>query len=224
MDWILLAGVSLLLFCIRDGWLLAVCEPTRRWQWRAAWSAVQSICFVSLGLAAESVSRDRAHAFLREPMFWGPAVAIHLALWAAFTFIGRGKQARAAGHALMLLPTPMFLFAAGALVWLSLTRTALFSGWSAGVAVAMAWIGVVLIGSAWHSRSGPDSGKALEFAATVNLSALLLIPIQQSAESQSGLAEQPVDWLATLLPLGLTASLIALSYLFHRFRSARRSV
>ncbi|MBM3798364.1 MAG: hypothetical protein FJW31_30990 [Acidobacteria bacterium] len=62
-----------------------------------------------------------------------------------------------------------------------------------------------------------------QFAAAANLSAVLLIPIQQSSDTQSGIADPPMDWAATLLPLALTASLILLSSLFHRFRSSRRA-
>jgi hypothetical protein len=223
MDWLLLAGASLLLFFVRDIVLLAASPASTRSRHWPVWAAVQLGVFIALGWIAESVPRERAYAFLREPFFWMPAVAIHGVLWMLFTWARRRNRPGATAAWIALLPPPMFVFGAGALVWLALTRTGHFEGWSAGAAVGVVWIASVLSAAAWRSRTGANAGVALQFAATTNLSATLLIPIQQSSDTQSGIAEQPIDWIATLLPLGLVASLILLSFLFHRFRSARRA-
>lgn len=221
MDCVLLAGVSLLLFYVRDVLLLAAAAPRDRRRFWLAWAGVQALSFLALGLAAESVSRDRAYGMLREPRFWMPAVAIHVALWVAFTWLRRSERLEQRAAWAALLPPPMSLFANGALVWLALTRTGFSEGLTIGAAVGGAWIATVLGAAAWHARRAGDGGRALEFAATANLSAVLLIPIPPTTDSDSGIAAQPIDWAATLLPLGLTASLILLSFVFHRFRSAR---
>lgn len=223
MDWLLLAGAGLLLFFVRDVLLLASSPVSLRCRLWLVWAAVQLGVFIALGCIAELVPRERAYAFLREPLYWGPAVALHGLLWMLFTWARRRSRSGAMIVWIAALPAPMFVFAAGAVVWLVLTRTGHFEGWSAGAAVGLVWIALVLSAAAWRSRAGVDAGAALQFGAATNLSAALLIPIQQSSDTQSGIAEQPIDWAATLLPLGLTASLIALSFLFHRFRSSRRA-
>lgn len=219
MDWFLLTAAGVALFLARDAALLAS-APVAPLPMRAAWAAVQGVLFLGLGLAAESISRDQAYAILRDPRFWMPAVAIHFALWAAIYF-GRRHTAFARGVWLIaLIPSPVPMFCGGACVWIALTRTGALEGWSAGVAVGAAWIGTVLASAA---RFRPAADAALQFAATSNLSAILLIPIQQQSGEGSGVAEQPIDWIAALLPLALTGSLVLLSYLFHRHRSGRRS-
>ncbi|MBM3788178.1 MAG: hypothetical protein FJW30_27885 [Acidobacteria bacterium] len=222
MDWLLLVGAGLLVYFVREVLLLAAAPvATRTKQW-TVWAACQWIVFTVLGWAAESVPRNQAHALLRSPWFWEPAVAVHLVLWAIFTLLRRREQPEPALRWARLFPPPMALFAGGALVWLALTRTGYFEGWSAGLAVGTVRIAAVFLGAmVWRGRAEVDT--ALQFAAAANLSAVLLIPIQQSSDTQSGIAEQPIDWAATLLPLALTASLILLSFLFHRFRSSRRA-
>lgn len=222
MDWLLLVGAGLLVYFVREVLLLAAAPlATRTRQW-AVWAACQWIVFAMLGWAAESVPRNQAYALLRNVWFWAPAVAIHVVLWAVFTRLRRRPQPAQPMRWAGLFPPPMALFAGGALVWLALTRTGYFEGWCAGLAVGTVWIAAVLLGAmVWRGRADVDA--ALQFAAAANLSAVLLIPIQQSSDTQSGIAEQPIDWAATLLPLALTASLILLSFLFHRFRSSRRA-
>jgi len=222
MDWLLLVGAGLLVYFVREVLLLAAVPVAGRARHWFVWAACQWIAYGLLGWTAESVPRDKAYALLRSPWFWAPAVATHVVLWAIFTLLRRRPQPDRRMLWTGLVPSPMSLFAGGALIWLALTRTGYFEGWSAGLAVGSAWVAAVLLGAAaWRSRA--DAGAALQFAAAANLSAVLLIPIQQSSDTQSGIAEQPIDWAATLLPLGLTVSLILLSFLFHRFRSSRRA-
>jgi hypothetical protein len=222
MDWLLLVGAGLLVYFVREALLLAVAPADARARQWAAWAACQLSIFCLLGWAAESVPRTQAYALLRSPWFWAPAVAVHLVLWAIFTLLRRRPQPDRYTHWASLVPPPMSVFAGGALVWLTLTRTGYFDGLSAGLAVGAIWTAAVFLGALLFCGRA-DSDTALQFAATANLSAVLLIPIQQSSDTQSGIAEQPIDWTATLLPLGLTASLVLLSFLFHRFRSSRRA-
>ena len=222
MDWLLLIGAGLLVQFVREVLMLAAVPVAGRAMHWFVWAGCQWITYGLLGWAAEPVPRDMAYALLRSPWFWVPAVAIHVVLWAIFTRLRRRPQPDRPMLRTGLVPSPMSLFAGGALTWLVLTRTSYFEGWSAGLAVGSAWVAAVLLGAAaWRSRA--DARAALQFAAAANLSAVLLIPIQQSSDTQSGIAEQPIDWAATLLPLGLTVSLILLSFLFHRFRSSRRA-
>jgi len=64
------------------------------------------------------------------------------------------------------------------------------------------------------------NGNEMEFSATANLTAILLIPLQQQG-GQATPPEMPVDWVAGLLPLAAVASVVALSFAVHRYRSSR---
>lgn len=219
MDWFLLAAAGAALFLARDIALLAPGTPAGM---KGVWAGLQFTLFLALGFAAESLSRDQAYAILRDPRFWIPAAVIHFCLWAAM-FFGRRRPSFARNSwRFALIPAPVQVFCAGAFVWIALTRASFLEGWSAGAAVGAVWIATVL--GAASIRRPANSDSALQFAATANLSAILLIPIQQQSGEGSAVAEQPIDWIAALLPLALTGSLVLLSFLFHRHRSARRSV
>lgn len=219
MDWFLLAAAGAALFLARDTALLASGLTARM---TITWAAAQMISFVALGLAAESLSRDQAYGIPRDPRFWMPAVAVHFLLWAAIFFGRKWRMLTRKAWLIALIPAPVPVFCAGAFVWTALTKASFLEGWSAGVAVGAVWIATVL--GAASIRRPANSDSALQFAATANLSAILLIPIQQQSGEGSAVAEQPIDWIAALLPLALTGSLVLLSFLFHRHRSARRSV
>ena len=118
----------------------------------------------------------------------------------------------------VLIPAPVFLYSAGGLCWLVLERVNL-AGWRVGAlaaAVAAVAVGCAsgLLRRGWRQRT--RGAQVLDFAGAANLSAILLIPLQQQSRD-SGLGELAVDWGATLLALGATAGLIAVSFLFHRF-------
>lgn len=164
------------------------------------------------------MSRDEAYALLRSPRMWIPAVLFH-ALWWWLTL-----RIAPVGRVAAFIPTPVYLFSAGGAVWLVLTQWPWPAGWTAGAVTGVAWtLGVTGAAARIPCLSILAAGGARNFAATANLSAILLIPIQQQAGDTSGVAEQPVDWIATGLPLALTAALVTLSFLFHRLRSARKA-
>ncbi len=187
----------------------------------AAYGGVLAAVFLGLGAAAESVSRDGGVALLRDPRIWLPAIAAHLALWTVCRRLKRSERHRRHGWVVALIPAPVFLYSAGGVCWLALEQVNL-AGWRIGVLAAVAVLGTVgaasgLLRRGWRQRAPQAiSPQALDFAAAANLSAILLIPLQQRSQ-ESGLGALAVDWGATLLALGATAGLIAVSFLFHRF-------
>lgn len=175
MDWQILISVGLGVFLWRDASLLSTARPPR-----LAHAAIHLAAFVTLGLLAETVSRDHAFGLLRDPLIATPAAAIHLVLWAAL-FFGQ-RQHRRWVLPLALIPSPIFLFSAGAATWILLQRTAVTNGLIAGAITATGWLAIVHAISAARKRfESTSQATAYSFAATSNLTAILLIPLDQSA-------------------------------------------
>ncbi len=175
MDWQVLIAVGLSVFLWRDACLLSVAGAPR-----AAHAAVQLAGFAALGVFAETVSRDEAYALLRDPRIAWPAAGLHLGLWAALYLGGRRKAAWL--HALALAPAPVFVFSAGGLVWSLLQHTRLGSGLAAGCAGAAAWLAAAHLLALILKQFRPTTLETFHsFAAASNLTAILLIPLQQTA-------------------------------------------
>jgi len=205
VDWILLLFVGLAVFAIRDILLLGIADSSKRFL-PAVWSLFSCL---ALSWASERISRDEAFAILRSPLFYWPAIAGHALLWLILT---RVRNA----FVLASIPSPLQLFALGGLCWLLLNRASGWPWWTAGIAAASAWILVVYPCAALLPRRADNNSAAFRFAATANLSAILLVPMQQATANES--ADPAIDWMATLLPLAITAAMIGASYLFHRSR------
>ncbi len=210
MDWLLLTAVGLTLFLRRDAALLASISRSLSTHTLAG----HLLVFAILGHLAESISREQAYTLLRDPRLWIPAALVHALLW--ILLLRSPRAARLAP----LIPTPVFVFSAGGFAWLLLNWRSWPAGWIAGLVAGLFWISAVLALTAVIRRF---DFPARQFAATANLSAILLIPIQQQSSDTSGLAEQPIDWFSNVLPLAMIGVLILSSYLFHRARSARKA-
>lgn len=215
MSWILLITSGLAVFFVRDALLLAR-SPHRA---VAALYAIGAAgVFALLGAATETISRDQAFALLREPRVWVPAVLIHAVYWLA-AFLAR-RSRLLPPWAMLALPSPVYVFSAGGLAWLALQRVSGVDGWLAGALTGLAWSAAVVLASHLAARG---SWNATEFAATANLTAILLIPLQQQGGETAAPGAAPVDWLAGLLPLAAVGSLVALSFAYHRYRSFRHA-
>ncbi|MBL8174485.1 MAG: MotA/TolQ/ExbB proton channel family protein [Bryobacterales bacterium] len=177
MNWQLLIGVGLSVFLWRDVCLLAAPKPP----WRI-YAGIQVAVFAGLGWIAETVSREEAFGLLRDVRIAAVAAAAHLVLWGLLFF----GQRRKAGWVRMvaLAPAPMFLFAAGGLVWSVLQRTGISTGVAAGLVAAGGWLaaaGLLAVLKKRWTASTPES--YTDFAAASNLTAILLIPLEQTAAS-----------------------------------------
>ena len=176
MDWQLLIGAGLTAFLWRDVCLLSAARTV----FSPGYCIVQAGVFLILGMLAESISRDDAFRLLRNPQLWIPAVAIHFVLWAVLYF-GRGRQ-MGWTRGLAMLPSPIFVFSAGGVVWLLLQTGTTSDGWMAGVLAATGWIAVVSGLGALKKQFAPSTFEtSVSFAATANLTAILLLPLEQSA-------------------------------------------
>lgn len=175
MDWQILIAVGLSVFLWRDVCLLAAPAPPR-----LAHALIHLAAFVTLGLLAETISRDQAFGLLRDLRIATPAAVVHIVLWAAL-FFGHRRRLPWVSF-LALVPSPIFLFSAGAMTWLLLQRTSIAAGLLAGVIAAAAWLATVHALAAAKKRiAATSSTSAFSFAATSNLTAILLIPLDQSA-------------------------------------------
>jgi hypothetical protein len=123
---------------------------------------------------------------------------------------------------LVLVPAPVFLYCAGGLCWLALTRGGAFDAATTGALLGCLWVAVIAACS-WRIRQlgtgEARTGASLDFAAAANLSAILLLPLHQYSQ-QSALAETAFQWRTSALALAATAGLIGASFLFHRLRRA----
>jgi predicted transporter len=217
MHWPLLICAGLIVFWLRD--VFAAIDAGRLRKPAAGAAAVLSLLiFTALGVAAERISRAEAYQLLADPRFWSPAVAIHAVLGLATQRL-RQKSPQLAWLVAMM-PAPVFVFSAGGACWLLLNRVGGLEGWQAGLLAGAAWAGSVQIAA---SLFRPISIKnALDFASASNLTAIILIPLNQQAEETSA-PSAPLDWTTTLLPLGLAALLILASFAIHRYRSNRHA-
>lgn len=215
MHWLILICAGLVVFWVRDV-LASIAVGHQRRPAVIAAATLALLTFTGLGVAAESISRAEAYQLLADPRCWGPAVVAHGALGVA-TQILRRRSPRVA-WLIALMPAPVFVFSAGGACWLLLNRVNGLSGWQAGLLAGAAWIGSIQF-TARFLRPAPVN-RALGFASATHLTAIVLIPLNQQAEGTS-VPSTPMDWTATLLPLGLAVLLISVSFLFHRHRSNR---
>ena len=182
---------------------------------RAAYLAMGLGAGSVLGLAAESLSRQDALALVGEPWFLASAVSIHCILWLLFERARRSRRPRQSVGWLFLLPPPVLLFATGVAVW-NVLLVANAPGSLAGAAI-MAVYGAVALTAAAAARRLASREGALAFAATTNLSALLLVILPQEAVPGRASA-LPIDWAHSLPVLGIIASMVGISFLIARLR------
>lgn len=222
MDWLFLLVLGLVLFLARDALLLSALPPTAALKTIVAYAAVFLGGFVALGAVADFISRNEALRLLRDARLWIPAVLLHGLLWLAFATAKNKENARRRVFWLVLLPAPVFLYCAGGLCWLALTRGGAFDAVTTGALLGCLWIAVIAACS-WRVRQlgtgETRTDASLDFAAAANLSAILLLPLHQYSQ-QSALAETAFEWRASATALAATAGLIGASFLFHRLRRA----
>jgi hypothetical protein len=219
MDWLFLLLLGLVLFLARDALLLGSREAGSVLKPAAAYTAVFVAGFACLGAAADFVSRDQALSLLRDARLWVPAVLLHAILCALFLRARNGLHGHRRAVWLILIPAPVFLYCAGGLCWLALTSGSSLGTATAGALLGCAWVALVIAGALWMRGRGSAAAATavLDFAAAANLSAILLLPLQQRSE-QSVLAENAVEWQTSAMALAATAGLIGASFLYHRLR------
>lgn len=219
MDWLFLLLLGLALFFARDAFLLGSAKGGAALKVAGAYAVVFLGTFVALGAAAEFVSRDRALGLLRDARLWIPALALHAALCAAFLRARGSEQRQRRAVWLILIPAPVFLYCAGGGCWLALTSSSTFNAIPTGALLGCTWVVCVVGASRWarHRASAGSAAAILDFAAAANLSAILLLPLQQRSE-RSVLAEGAVEWQTSVMALAATAGLIGASFLYHRLR------
>jgi hypothetical protein len=211
MSFLLLITVGAAVFLVRDALLLRT--STRRGL--ALYALGATAVFAALGVVSETVSRDQAVDWLRNPNIWIPAVAVHGIYWLG-TLLAR--RSRVLLPWVLLLPSPMYVFSAGGLAWFATQLVSGMDGWLLGILLGAAWGAAATLLSRLAAQG---TWNPLEFSAAANLTATLLIPLHQ--EAQEGSQQAPVDWMATLLPLASVAGLVALSFAVHRYRSSRHA-
>jgi hypothetical protein len=220
VDWLFLLVLGVVLFLARDVVLLSALPRDAALKTIAAYAAVFLAVFLALGTIADFVSRDEALRLLRDARLWIPAVLLHALLWIAFASARNKRNARSRVFWLVLVPAPVFLYCAGGLCWLALTRGGTFDAATTGGLLGCLWVAVIAACS-WrvrqHGTAESRTGASLDLAAAANLSAILLLPLH-SYSQQSALAETAFQWRASALPLAATAGLIGASFLFHRLR------
>ncbi len=216
MNWPLLILAGLSIYLIRDALLLSQVGP----QVGASrlYAVAATAVFCALGIAAERLSSGEAFALLADPRIWIPSAALHLIQWLAM--LDRRLLGRASPAVLLALPAPVWLFSAGGVVWLVLRSWSSLDGWLTGMLIGFTWSLLV-----WCLRSllPRSPQRAREFAAGANLTALLLLPMQQQAGTASLPQGGDIDWLSSALPLAAVALGILASFLYHRYRSLRRA-
>jgi hypothetical protein len=200
------ALLVLLVFALRDGAVLP-----RLGRSLLPYALGTAALWTAMGWWAESVSLNQVLEWKGRRTLWISALAIHLAL-ALAAFLWRSRPSRLATMA--LLPAPTLVMAIGALAWLALARWNGLPGWGIGLAFSTIWLAGVWAVGRWL-RPADDTISAL--AVGVHLTAGLLIPFQSTADKPAA-ATPFAGWVAMALPLIVTASLVALSYLFHRWR------
>ena len=147
MDWLLLTLCGLALFAVRDSRGLAQFRDARL---QALITLVILATACSVGALAEEISRDRAQQLLRNSAFWGPSLAIHVALWLAFQRAKSGTGRERWPRWLFVVPSPVFVYSLGGAAWLSLLSLNL-PGFAAGGIVGAAYL-VAVFGMARLAR------------------------------------------------------------------------
>jgi len=220
VDWLFLLALGLVLFFARDLLLLSSFRGRAAAKVTATYGVIFVALFSLLGTAADLVSREQALSLLRDARLWVPAVLLHTVLWFAFVKVRRDAGARRWIFALAVLPTPVFVYCAGGLCWLSLASSNASGPTVLGALLGLAWVTLTIAGS-WVARrlgaTADKTGEILDLAAASNLSAVLLLPLHQQS-GQSTLAETVVPWETSALALAATVGLIGASFLFHRMR------
>ncbi len=210
MHWAVLAGATAGLYLFRD----AACLP-HLWSRKTAVLVLTGALLVRgalLGALAENTGRDDVLELLQKPVVWGGCLLAHGVLGAGLLVM----RHRLPMLAVLLLPAPMEWFAAGGLIWLVLQLPLSIEGWAAGLTVAAAWLGLAaLMGKLW--TRGRE--RALETAATANLSAIL--PLSLQVRGGAGPATEASWQPGSLLPLWPVAGLIACGWLAQRLRRKR---
>ena len=207
MDRTLLFGAAVLLFCVRDGRLLA-----SRPGISIATIPILLVASAGCGLLAERISLDQATAWLADFRFWMPASLLHLLL--SFHAVRRGRLGKQVDW-VSLMPAPVWFVAVTGGAWMALARMDNVTGLMVGLVLGTAYsAGVGLIAVWGRSRSDPQA--ALRFGAMSHISAILLVPAATVLDRP--LSGQPVDWLVTAVVLGSLAILLALSFAWHRYR------
>lgn len=219
MDWLFLLLLGLALFFARDALLLGSLKAGSVLKLTLAYAVVFAALFAALGAAADFISRNQALGLLRDARLWIPAILVHAALCAAFLRARRNGNGKQRAVWLILMPAPVFVYCAGGLCWLALTSSGSLNATTTGALLGCAWVAFVIAGSRWVRRLGSSTSRVaiLDFAAAANLSAILLLPLQQRSE-QSVLADNAVEWQTSAMALAATAGLIGASFLFHRLR------
>ena len=220
MDWLFLLLLGLVLFFVRDVLLLSSFRERHSFLKAAAvYGGIFVGLFVLLGTAADFVSREEALRLIGDVRLWLPAILVHGLLWFGFFRAKRRPQARR-WFALALVPAPVFVYCAGGLCWLALSRDAAADGAITGAILGIAWVALTAAGAWWARRFGPSesqAGATLDFAAAANLSAILLLPLHQQSQ-QSALVENAFHGNTSATALAATAGLVGASFLFHRLR------
>jgi hypothetical protein len=218
MDWLFLLLLGLVLFFARDALLLSSLKQGSILKPTGAYAVVFVAAFLSLGAAADFVSRDQAVGLLRDARLWVPAMLVHAALCVAFLRARSKKHTRNRAVWLILVPAPVLLYCAGGLCWLALASGPLDAP-TTGALLGVTWVALVIAGARWARRrnSATSSTAILDFAAAANLSAILLLPLHQYSQ-QSGLLGNAFQWQTSAMALAATAGLIGASFLYHRLR------
>ncbi len=207
MDRTLLFGAAVVLFCVRDGRLLASRPPL-------ALVALPVLLAVSAGcgLFAERLSVNDATAWLVDGRFWIPAALLHALL--SFRSARRGRTNKRADW-ISLLPAPVWCVAITGGARMALARFDDVTGLSVGLALGAAYAAAV--GSvAIFRRLDPDARAALRFASVTHMSAILLVPA--AAMLDRPLSSQPVDWIVTGIVTSFVVLILGLSFALHRLR------
>jgi hypothetical protein len=221
VDWLFLLLLGLILFLVRDVLLLSSFRKRGSFlKAIAVYSGTFVALFALLGTAADFISREEALSLIGDVRLWLPAILLHAALWFGFFQAKRNPRSRLWSFALALVPAPVFVYCAGGLCWLTLSGNTAADGTTTGALLGTAWIAVTASGACWARRFATTESQAravLDFAAAVNLSAILLLPLHQQSE-QSALVESAFRGKTSAAALAATAGLIGASFLFHRMR------
>ncbi len=207
IDQVILLSFVLVLFCIRDAWLLTS-RPVLLFKYCVVVMGSATLC----GLVAESISRQQAQAWLENPKIWLPAVSIHTVLL-VWIFL-RSRKGKAVNW-VVLVPTPIWIVAIITGSRQLLIQVDGLTGAAAGIAPGMLYLIVMTL--LWKSGiMHSQSSQALLFTSAVHVCGLILVPAASSLEQS--LQPQLINWRISLLVLGCITGVAFLSGLLHRNR------